>query len=167
MPTGVAVPAGEGDGDGSAGAANGVDALAGVGVRMMTEGGAVGRAEGVASERAATAGFAVAFGVARGAALEVAEGDGAGDFSRFERGDGFSLGDVLGAGEAVAGTALSPGSGVNVGAVAGACAPPVLPKNFVRRPPSSNPPSITRMTSGTIGTPPPRGGSGSKRRRRG
>jgi hypothetical protein len=146
--------------DRNAGSANGVAVAPGVGVRMITEG--------------ATLGFGL---VLAGSAVGDVAADGAGDgdgdaaFSFFGRSVGFAAGDGLGVGDAigdaVAGIALAPGSGVNVGALTGVRAPFVLPKNLVSRPPSSSPPRMTKITSGTTGTPPPRGGSGSKRRRRG
>ncbi len=108
--------------------------------------------------------FAVATGRIVGEALAVgdalAEADGAADARAARRaleGEAVAVGAYV---------AVCSGSGVKLGCGVGACtAPP--PKNFVNRPPSSNPPRTTNTISGMIGIPPRLGGCGSSLRRLG
>ena len=117
---------------------------------------AVGAGEAEADGAGDALGVALACGECVGLAEARADGDGSGVD------DGVRVGCVA------AIVALTPGSGVKLGSELGACVPDAgLPKNRVSKPPSRSPPKITSTTSGTIGMPPPFGGSGSSRRRRG
>jgi hypothetical protein len=166
MSTGVAVVAGCGvcDAGGAATAAVGV----GEGVMMITGGAACacdcGACVGAAETTGDALGAALAIGVRFGFADALGWGEDDGDDVE----DGVTLGAGVGVGCCAAIVAFVPGSGVKLGSELGACVPDAgLPKNRVSRPPRSRPPRMTKTTSGTIGIPPPFGGSGSSRRRRG